>query len=119
MRETLGDLQQSVSDRDASALNEFLADDFIGPNAMDRAGVRRLAQGLFLRHRDIGVTSGPLRIELQSGHAIVRFDAVLNGGSGQVLPDAAQAYDVQTGWREVDGKWKLTSVEWKPAFRPN
>jgi hypothetical protein len=55
-------------------------------------------------------------VQLQPGHATARFSAALSGGSGRLLPDAAQLYDVETGWREEDGEWRLTSARWTPKL---
>jgi len=112
LRETMGGLQAAIEKKDAAALDDVLAEDFIGPGALDRAGARRMAQLMFLRHGSIGANVGPVSIELQPGHATARFNVALTGSSGQLLPDAARLYDVTTGWREVDGEWRMTSVEW-------
>jgi hypothetical protein len=113
LREALGELQAVVERRDAAALDEVLAEDFIGPDSLDRAGARRMAQLMFLRYGAVGASTGPVSIDLQPGHATARFSVALTGGSGQVLPDAARLYDVTTGWREVDGEWRMTSASWE------
>ncbi len=116
LRETLTALQASVEARDASAVEDALAADFVGPEGLDRAGARRLAQLLFLRHRDIGASVGPPQISIQEQHATVGFTAALSGGTGAVLPEAASVYDVQTAWRIEDGEWRLISAQWKPRL---
>lgn len=116
LRETIGGLGEAVERRDAAALEAVLADDFVGPQSLDRDGARRMAALLFLRYRDVGTTFGPVDVELQPGHATARFSVGLTGGSGAVLPDAARLYDVETGWREVDGEWRLTSASWTPRL---
>ncbi len=117
LRRALDDVQAAIEARDAGALEDALAEDFIGPGGLDREGVRRLAALHFLRHGDVGVLPGPLDIELQDDHARVRFSAVLSGGSGRVLPDSAEAWQVDTGWRLVDGDWRMTSADWAPVMR--
>ncbi|MEG3190983.1 nuclear transport factor 2 family protein [Lysobacter sp. D1-1-M9] len=112
LRESLGQLQAVLEGRDASAMSEWLAEDFVGPDGMDRDAARRLARVMFLRHRDVGVTLGPLDVALQEGHATVRFTAAVSGGSGRILPDSARVYEVETGWRMVNGEWRMTSVRW-------
>ncbi len=107
--ESLGD---AIETRDAAGIEDWLAGDFIGPEGMDREGARRMAALMFLRYRDVGVVFGPARTEVSGSHATVRFEALLTGGSGQVLPDSAQAYAVESGWRLEDGEWRLTSVSW-------
>lgn len=117
LREAIDGLQQSIENRDAAAIEDWLADDFIGPDGLDRPGARRLAQLMYMRHRDVGVTMGPVQVELRPEHATVEFTAALTGGSGGLLPEAGRIYDVRTGWRLDDNEWRLTSAQWTPATR--
>lgn len=116
LRESMAGLQASLEARDAAGISEWLAEDFVGPDGLDREGARRLARMMFLRHRDVGAGLGPAEVTLQEGHATVRFTAALSGGSGRMLPDAMQVFDVETGWREDDGEWRMTSARWTPAL---
>ena len=116
LRESMRQLQAAIDARDASAIEVQLADDFVGPESMDRAGARRLAVASFLRYRSTWVRFGKIDIQLQDGHARVRFEAALGGGAGQPLPEAAQWYSVQTGWREQAGEWRMTSAQWRPRL---
>ena len=117
LRDTVASLQAAIQARDAGDIREVLAEDFVGPGGVDREGAVRMAQAMFLRHREIGVTmAGPLQVRMQPGHASVRFEAALTGGSGSVLPDAARLYSFETGWRLDQGYWRLTSADWKPRL---
>lgn len=116
LREALTSLQASIEARDASTLEATLASDFVGQDGMDRDGARKLARLMFLRHRDIGATLGPPRIDLQDQHATVRFTAALTGGAGGILPDAARVYEVDTAWRMEGGDWRLISAQWTPRL---
>lgn len=114
LRQSIADVHEAIEARDASAIDGHLADDFIGPDGMDRQAAKRLALGLFLRNRDIAAGFGPLDLQLSGpDHASVRFTVAVTGGAGGLLPDNAQVYDVRTGWRFDDGHWQLTSAEWK------
>ena len=92
LRDTISRMRAAVEARDADALVEPLADDFIGPEGMDRTGARRMAQLLFLRNGKVGATLGPLDVQVQGQGATVRFTAAITGGSGGLLPDSAQVY---------------------------
>ncbi|HEY0660593.1 MAG TPA: nuclear transport factor 2 family protein [Lysobacter sp.] len=116
LREAMSALQAGIEARDAGRVDDWLADDFVGPEGLDRAGARRLAQAMFLRHRDVGASLGPVEVVLQQRHATVRFNAALTGGSGSLIPDAARIYDVETGWRLDDGEWRMTSARWTPRL---
>ncbi|TYT23784.1 nuclear transport factor 2 family protein [Luteimonas viscosa] len=116
LRKTVTDMQAALEQRDAAAMQQHLADDFIGNDGLDRDGARRMTAAYLLRHRDIGINAGPLQVDMADTHAVVRFTAMLRGGSGRLLPDAARVYEVETGWRLDDGDWKLASASWKPAL---
>ena len=116
LREALMSLQASVEERDVSAIQETLASDFVGHDGMDRQGAGRLARLMFLRHRNIGATLGPPRINIQHEHATVRFTAALTGSTGGILPDAAAVHDVETAWRMEGGEWRLISAQWTPRL---
>ena len=115
LRDTIGEAQAAIEQRKVSALDAVLADDFIGPGGLDRSGARRMAQAIFLRYRDVGLTLGPLDVDVREQQATVRFTAALTGGAG-MLPDSGQVYDVDTGWRLVDGEWRLVNASWKPRL---
>lgn len=117
LRASLTSLESSVEKRDAAALETWLATDFVGPEGLDRDGARRLAQLMFLRHRDIAAIMGPAQITIDDKHATVGFTAALTGGAGGVLPDAASVYDVKTAWRMEGGQWRLISAQWTPRLQ--
>ena len=116
LRDTISNLQVAVEARDASAIASFLADDFIGPDGMDRDDARRMATLYLMRHDSIGTTTGPLTVQMQSDHARVDFTVALTGGSGRLLPESGRAYAVRSGWRIEDGDWKMTSASWEPQL---
>lgn len=114
VRTQLQALQAAIDARDAGAVEALLAEDFIGNDGMDRRAARQLAAGMFLRYRDVGASLGPVTVELRgAGDAVARFDVLVTGGSGGLLPERGRVYAVQTGWRDVDGAWLLRSAQWQ------
>lgn len=110
-------LQAAIDARDAGAVVDLLAGDFVGNDGMDRRAAKQLAAGVFLRYRDVAAKIGPVEVELRGdADAVARFTVLATGGSGGLLPDSGQAYRVETGWRRVDGDWRLLNASWKPAL---
>lgn len=110
-------MQQAIDARDAGDVEALLAEDFIGNDGLDRRGARQLAAGMFLRYRDAGARIGPVSVELRGeSEAIARFSVLATGGDGGLLPEHGQVYQVETGWRLVDGEWRLLNAGWKPKL---
>lgn len=117
VREQLEALQSAIDAREAGDVQDLLADDFIGNGGMDRRGARQLAVAVFLRHRDVGARLGPVTVEVRSEtEAVARFNVLATGGDGGLLPGNGQVFDVETGWRLVDGKWRLLNARWTPEI---
>lgn len=105
----------AVEARDAGAVLAPVAEDFGGPDGLDRDGLARLVRLSFLRNAGIGTTLGPMSVQVDGERARVGFDAGLTGGRG-LLPERAQLYAVETGWRFEDGEWMLISAQWTPRL---
>jgi len=119
IRAQVAALQSAIEARSASDVADLLDEDFIGPQGMDRRAARQMAAVLMLRHQRIGVVAGPLDVELQGeDRARVRTRAALTGGDGAaLLPDSAQAWRIESGWRLRGDTWRITSLEWTPALQ--
>jgi hypothetical protein len=69
-----------------------------------------------MRHDAVGTTTGPLDVRLEGDHARIGFSVVLTGRAAtHVLPGSARAWQVVTGWRLVEGEWRVTSADWSPV----
>jgi len=113
LRGSVAALESAIESREPGAVADVLAEDFIGPDGLDRDGARRMARLHFLRNRDVGLVIGPLDIALQDRHATVRFTAAVSGGTGAWLPERGSVYRVETGWRRQGDDWRLTSAHWE------
>lgn len=116
LRATIDAMQAAVLERRPAEFMPHVAEDFIGNGGMDRAALHNLLRAQLLRNAQVGATRGPLQVQIQGDRATVTFNLVLTGGAGGLLPERAQAYAVTSGWREVDGDWRLFLAEWKPAL---
>jgi hypothetical protein len=114
VREAVAAVEAAIEAGEPRRLHGWLAEDFVGPGGMDRAGARQLAQASLLRYRELSVVLGPVEVTVDGERAQASFTAAVTGGSGRLLPDAGRIYDVRTGWRLEDGEWRLLSAEWSP-----
>lgn len=117
LRQRIAELQSVLESRDVSAMQQFLAEDFVGNDGIDRRQARAMATVLSARHRTVGVTFGPLEVTLQPpANATATFGAFTTGGGEGLLPQRMQAYDVETAWRESGGEWELYHARWTPRL---
>lgn len=115
LRDTIAGMETAAEAGDAKALFEPIAEDFAGSEGMDREAFRRYVLVMGLRNQKVGVQLGPIDVKLFGDRASANFTVALTGGPGW-LPDRAQVYDVQTGWRLEHDDWKLISASWKPQL---
>ena len=115
LRNTIDAMAAAAEAHDTDALFEPIAEDFSGSEGMDRSQFRRYVSVMGLRQKSVGVSLGPLDVKMFDDRATVAFTAALTGGPGW-LPDQAQVYEVETGWRLESGDWKLISAKWKPKL---
>ena len=116
LRDTIDAMQLAATEHRPGDFMESVANDFIGQGSLDRAAMHNLLRAQLLRNQQIGVTRGPLDIQMQGDRATVRFKLIATGGAGGLLPERAQGYDITSGWRDEDGEWRLFLVEWKEAL---
>ena len=115
VREQVEAMQAAIDVRDAGDVEDLIAEDFVGNEGMDRRAIRQLAAAVFLRHKTVSAKLGPVSVDLRGNtDAIARFSVLATGGSGGLLPESGQVYQVESGWRLVDGEWKLLNASWTP-----
>jgi hypothetical protein len=113
LRATIAQMEVDGEAHEVDEVMAVVAEDFGGPGGMDRKQLRAMLALISLRNKEIGVTIGPIEVEVMGERATAEFTLGAAGGSGTFLPDRAQVYDVTTGWKMVDGEWKLISAGWK------
>lgn len=115
LREQLAAMQQALEQRQAGAFIDGVAEDFGGNGGMDRAALQQVVRAQVLANASIGLTVlAPAEVQLQGDRATVHFKVAATGGSGRLLPDSAQAWEVTSAWRDEDGQWRIYYAEWRP-----
>lgn len=112
LKATIAQMQADGEAKKVSAVMDSVAEDF-GGEGMDRHQLQQMLTLVALRNADIGVTIGPVDVEVMGERATAKFTLGAAGGAaGRWMPDRAQVYDVTTGWKMVGGEWKLISAQW-------
>lgn len=115
LRDTIAKMQSAGETGDVDALFEPIAEDFAGSEGMDRTAFRRYVTLMRMRQANVGVALGPIDVQLIGDRATAKFTATITGGGG-FLPEQAQVYAIETGWRLEGADWKLITATWKPQL---
>jgi hypothetical protein len=112
LKATIAKMEVDGEAHKVSDVMDAVAADF-GGEGMDRKGLQRFLTLVSMQNANVGVTIGPVEVEVIGERATAKFTLAATGGAGRFLPDRAQVYDVTTGWRLEGGEWKLISAQWK------
>jgi ketosteroid isomerase-like protein len=116
LRDTIAGMQAAAETRSISGVMDHVTEDFGGSHGLDHAGLRRMLQAQFLGNQKVGVTLGPIEVEMQGERAQVSFSVLLTGGS-RYIPERGRAHEVVSGWRVEDGEWRIFFAEWEGEGR--
>lgn len=115
LRDTIQAMASAAESADVGDFLNGVSVDFTGNGGQyDRRQLHALLHGVTLRHRDLGITLGPLDITMHGeDRATVKVDAILTGGSGGLLPESGRHLRLDSGWREEDGDWRCITATWR------
>jgi hypothetical protein len=114
IRETIGVMQQAMESHDPRAFMSHISEDFIGNDAeTDRAALANLLRVEVFRNDQVGVTLGPIDIQMHEERATVHLTATFTGGSGGLLPERGSVYSITSGWRRNRNDWQCISARWE------
>lgn len=114
IRENMAAMQTAMQQRQPRQFMAYVAPDFTGQDGrLDRAGLHNLLRALALRNESIGVTLGPIDVDVQGDRATVHVTATFTGGSGGLLPERGSIYSITSGWRRADGQWRCYNASWR------
>lgn len=114
IRDAVVAMQAALEARDPRSFIDHVSADFIGNDGqVDRDGLHNLLRAQVLRNESIGVTLGPIDVELQGDRATVHATATFTGGSGGWLPERGSIYSITSGWKREGPDWKCYNANWQ------
>lgn len=111
----LKSMQQGLEDRKAGKSLEFVSEDFVGNQGLDKRSLKRIMLGQFLRHQNITVviTRMDITINPSDPYSASMEGVVAATGAQNLLPQDGRLYSVQGDWRSIDDEWMLIRLEWE------
>jgi len=114
IREAMAAMQQAMEARDPRAFMSRITEDFVGNEGeFDRNALGNLLRIEVLRDDRIGVTLGPIEIDMQGDRAKARVLATLTGGGGGLLPEHGSVYTITSSWKRQGSEWRCYNATWK------
>ena len=119
IRKNIDVLESALADRSPGDVLDTLAESFLGGKAeqltMDKEDATKMLGVYFLRYHKIRIVVTQVDVEIDPYQpALARASAsVALAGGERLLPDSAGVYHVDSRWREIDGEWKITRLQWR------
>lgn len=114
IRAAMAAMQAAVEAREPREFMRRTSTDFTGNDGqVDRDGLHDLLRVQVLRNESIGVTLGPIDVDVQGDRATVRATATLTGGSGGWLPEHGAVYAIVSGWKREGSEWLCYNATWQ------
>ena len=113
IRNAITAMQQAAEAHQPRNFMAYVSADFTGEDGtVDRAGLGNILRFQVLRNEKVGVTLGPIDIELQDDRATAHVTATLTGGSGGLLPERGAIYSITSGWKRDGKDWLCYNASW-------
>jgi ketosteroid isomerase-like protein len=114
IRANIKSMQAAVERRSPREFLRFITPDFTGnDNGVDRDGLGNVLRVEVLRNDEVGVTLGPIEVDLQGDRATVHVVATLTGGKGGLIPERGAIYSITSGWRRDGKEWLCYTASWE------
>jgi hypothetical protein len=113
IRRAIGEMETAIRARRNGDFMAHVAEDFRRPGQdLDRAGLRQMFTGLMLRYPSIVLVVSIEEVRVTGATATARLGVLATGGQG-LIPEAGQAWAVDTDWRLEGSQWKLFAADWR------
>lgn len=115
-------MAKGIEERKTSPVMDRLHDDMKidgHHGSMNRDDARRMLMAVFLRHQKISVILTNIQVTPDSvrlDRASARFNALVTGGSGGLLPQRAELYRMRSEWQLDGSDWKLIEMDARRAL---
>ncbi|HTI95023.1 MAG TPA: hypothetical protein VL425_00765 [Rudaea sp.] len=114
IRDAITAMQAAAEAREPREFMRHVSADFTGNDGQaDRDGLHNLLRAEVLRNESVGVTLGPIDVDLQGDRATAHVTVTLIGGSGGLLPEHGSIYAITSGWKREGGEWKCFNAAWQ------
>ncbi|MEO8747793.1 MAG: hypothetical protein ABI379_09105 [Rhodanobacter sp.] len=116
VRQAIASGVRAAEEANAGGVVAILTDDFDGnAGALDRRALSAMVRVFALRGESLKANLGPISIERRGQRLVASFSLTLRAG-GRLLPEQMGVYQVESAWRNEDGRWRCYNATWKQSF---
>jgi hypothetical protein len=113
LRETIHAMQTALESGNPRDFMANVSPDFVGQDgSVDHDGLHNILRAEVLRNDKIGITLGPIDVDIQGDRATTHVLATLTGGPGGLLPERGAIYTITSGWKLQGGNWRCNNAQW-------
>jgi hypothetical protein len=113
IREAVGAMQTAMENANPRDFMAYVTKDFTGNDgSVDHDALANLMRAMLLRNDKIGVSLGPMDVELQGTRAKLHVIATFTGGAG-LIPEHGAIYAIDSGWRREGSDWRCYFAKWE------
>lgn len=114
IRNAITAMQQAAEAHQPRDFMAYVSADFTGEDGtVDYAGLANILRFQVLRNDKVGVTLGPIDLDMQGDRATAHVVATLTGGSGGLLPEHGAIYSITSGWKRDGKDWRCYNASWE------
>jgi|SRR6185312_3278631 len=114
IRDTIAAMQTAMETRQPRDFMAHIAADFTGnEGSVDHEGLHNILRGVALSNEKLGVTLGPITIDVRGDRATADLIATFTGGSGGMLPERGAVYSIHSAWRRDGSEWRCYNGKWE------
>ena len=112
-------MEDALAKRSSMTFMATLAESFLGGRSgqldTDKEAARKMLAVYFLRYHRIRVAVTHIEVKIYPEERFLASASarVALAGGENLLPNAAGFYQVTSQWRNFDGDWKLTRLQWQ------
>jgi hypothetical protein len=113
---TIREMEARIEAGERRPFMAYVSEDFRGQGgSLNRDQLRALLIMQLNRYQHLQGQLLPIHVE-ETGEdtATARFRALVTGGPDWI-PESGQVFEFRTGWRRVDGEWRVVAADWEPV----
>ncbi|HEX7026354.1 MAG TPA: hypothetical protein VF268_03875 [Gammaproteobacteria bacterium] len=108
-------IAQAVENKDTGEVLDYVTEQFLGNDRLDKRELQGLMLAYYLRHKKINVVVTRMDIEVSEydPYSAKMRGSVLLTGTDRLLPENGRLINVSGEWQKYGDDWLLARLDWQ------